>query len=202
MSNISCDILPGEFLFLTGVSGAGKSTFLRLIMGLERSDSGHVIYNGTNVNQLEKKKFPNHLRSIGMIFQDYKLLENKTALENIKIPLQIRGISAAKGEKQISRMVDQIGIGHLLKQSIKSLSGGEQQLISVARAAIHDPLVILADEPTANLDQKMAAKILRILKQLNNNGITVIIATHNIHLIKSHNHRTILIKNAGLVEVR
>ena len=205
LSNINLEISRGEILFLTGISGAGKSTVLRLIMGLESPNKGRVLYNGYNVHQLSKKKYPNHLRSIGMVFQDYKLLSNKTAKENIGIPLQIKGIGGIRAEKRVVEIAHHAGIGHLLEQPIKCLSGGEQQLIAIARAAVHEPLLILADEPTANLDPTTALKIIRILKQLNEKGITVVIATHDMHVLKTQKNRknrTILIKNASFITIQ
>ncbi len=201
-SNVNFKINQGEFLFLTGISGAGKSTIFRLILGLETPNKGRVIFNNYNVHQLPKKVSPKHLRSVGMVFQDYKLLAHQSPKKNITIPLQIAGLIGSKAEKKINNIVDAIGIRPLLKRPTKSLSGGEQQLIAIARAAVHSPQLILADEPTANLDPQMGAKIIDILKQLNGMGITVVIATHDIHLIKSHEKRTILIKNSDLIEVQ
>jgi cell division transport system ATP-binding protein len=201
LSDIGMEVDQGEFLFLTGVSGAGKSTIFRMLLGLEKPDQGEVFVNGKKINELVEKEMPFHRRKIGMVFQDYKLLPKKTVEANIAIPLQIQGRSPAIIEKRISQTARQIGIESLLKQPIASLSGGEQQLVAIARASIHSPDLVLADEPTANLDQKMAGRIISTLLALNDEGKTVIIATHDINLIKAHDKRILLIKNSEIREV-
>ncbi|MCP4754081.1 MAG: ATP-binding cassette domain-containing protein [Proteobacteria bacterium] len=201
-TNISLAVNRGEFLFLTGVSGAGKSTIFKLIMGLEKPDRGRILFNGNEVKKIPKNEMYHHRRTIGMVFQDYKLLEKRTAQENIGIPLQIMGISGMHREKRIKQIAGKLKIEHILKQTVQSLSGGEQQLVAIARAAVHSPLAILADEPTANLDQKMASRIVKMLTLLNADGITVIIATHDVNLIKSQKRRILLLKNSELIEVR
>ncbi len=184
------------------MSGAGKSTILRLILGLESPDRGRVLYNGYDVHRLSKKQYPKHLRSIGVVFQDYKLLGNKTAKENIGISLQIKGIDGIRMGKRVEKIAHQIGIEHLLGQSISSLSGGEQQLVAIARAAVHRPLLILADEPTANLDRQAAAKIMGILRKLHRENIAVVISTHDFQVIKKHKIRTIVIKDSNLTTIQ
>lgn len=201
-SNVNLEVFPGEFIFLTGVSGAGKSTIFKLIMGLEKPSSGEILYNDEKVHHISDKKLPYHLRSIGMIFQDFKLLPKKSARDNIHVPLQILGVTTFEAEKKIQDVARRVGIEHLMDQAVESLSGGEQQLVAIARAAVHSPNIILADEPTANLDKKMSVKIFQNLMLLNELGATVIVATHDIHLIKSQNKKTLLLKANGLVEVR
>lgn len=200
-SDIQMEISRGEFLFLTGISGAGKSTMFKLILGLERPDKGDVVFQGKEVHSMGPAEMSLHRRSIGVVFQDYKLLPNKTAAENIAIPLKIAGVSSFRIEARVKQAGKRHGITALLNQPIKSLSGGEQQLVAVTRASIHSPKLILADEPTANLDQKMASRIINLLLDLNQGGTTVIIATHDINLIKAHKKRILLIKNAKLTEV-
>ena len=201
-TDINLTINSGEFVFLTGISGAGKSTMFNLLLGTETPNQGRVIYRNYDVHKLPNRKIRDHRRSIGMVFQDYKLLTNKSSRENIAIPLKIANSSKKDIEYKLDELALKLNIEHLLDQNVKTLSGGEQQLIAIARAAIHSPKVILADEPTANLDQKMALKIFKIFERLNAEGITVIIATHDIHLIKSHKKKTVLLKNSGLIEVR
>jgi cell division transport system ATP-binding protein len=200
-SKIDMEVKRGEFLFITGISGAGKSTLFKLLIGIEVPDEGDIFIDGKLVNTLNQREMAFHRRKIGVVFQDYKLLSRKTAAENIAVPLQIKGLATNKIEQQIRMLAQKMEIESLLNQPIQSLSGGEQQLVAIARASIHSPQVILADEPTANLDQKMAGKILNMLLTLNEAGITVIIATHDINLIKAHNTRILLIKNSTLVEV-
>ncbi|MBT4286508.1 MAG: ATP-binding cassette domain-containing protein [Deltaproteobacteria bacterium] len=201
-TDINLTINSGEFVFLTGISGAGKSTMFNLLLGTETPNEGRVIYRNYDVHKLPKRKIRHHRRSIGMVFQDYKLLTNKSSRENISIPLKIANSSKNDIDYKLNELALKLNIEHLLDQNVETLSGGEQQLVAIARAAIHLPDVILADEPTANLDQKMALKIFNIFERLNAEGITVIIATHDIHLIKSHKKKTVLLKNSGLIEVR
>lgn len=200
-SGINLEISSGEFIFLTGVSGAGKSTLFRLLMGLEKPDKGSIQFNSAEVVTLSGHAMCLHRRSIGMIYQDYKLLQKRTAAENIAIPLQINGHSRRKRDATIKDISRKLKIDGLLKQPVESLSGGEQQLVAIARAAVHKPILILADEPTANLDQKMAARILEMLLLLNAEGITVMFATHDIHLLKTYRKRTLLLKQSDLIEV-
>lgn len=199
--NINLKINNGEFLFLTGISGAGKSTVFRLLLGLEKPDSGQVFFQGQEVAGLNNKNLNFHRRNIGMIFQDYKLLQKKTSLENIEVPLLIKGVPSKHRELLIGEISKRTQIRHLLHQKVGSLSGGEQQLVAIARAAIHSPKVILADELTANLDQTMANLIIETLHKLNESGVTVIIATHDVNLIKTYRRRILLLKNADLIEV-
>ncbi len=200
-SDISLTISKGEFVFLTGISGAGKSTLFRLLLGLEKPDKGSIVFNGTEVTSLGSEKMSRHRRSIGMIFQDYKLLGKRTAEDNIAIPLQINGTTRSLKNARIKDLADKLKIDKILKQPVQSLSGGEQQLVAIARAAVHSPIPILADEPTANLDQTMATHIIDMLTLLNDEGITVIVATHDINLLKAHKRRIVLLKQSALIEV-
>ena len=200
-SGISMEITRGEFVFLTGVSGAGKSTVFRLIMGLETPDEGRIIFNNLDITQLTENEMTIHRRSIGMVFQDYKLLAKRTAAENIEIPLLIKGYTSLVRENKMRSIAAKMGIDYLMKQPVMSLSGGEQQLVAIARAAVHSPIAIFADEPTANLDQKTATRIVDMLTKLNDEGITIVIATHDINLIRAHDRRVLLIKNAKIHEV-
>ncbi len=200
-SDINLEIFKGEFIFLTGVSGAGKSTLFRLLLGLEKPDNGFIKFSGSEVTSLKGKEMLLHRRSIGMIFQDYKLLEKRTAEDNIAIPLEIKGISGNVKSAIIKDITHKLKISQILKQQVRSLSGGEQQLVAIARAAVHSPTLILADEPTANLDQKMSTRIFDMLTLLNEEGMTVVVATHDINLLKAHKKRILLLKQSALIEV-
>lgn len=202
LAGLNLSIAPGEFLYLTGASGAGKTTLFKLLMGLERPDAGEVYFEDKAVGDLKPKEAPLHRRRFGMIFQDYKLLEKKTARENISLPLLIGGLDLEETDRRIEDIALKIGMKHILDQQVDSLSGGEQQLVAIARASVHNPAVILADEPTANLDQDMAEKIYGILQKLNQGGTTVVLATHNLSLVKTHPLRTLLIRDAKLLEVQ
>lgn len=200
-SGISADIFRGEFTFLTGVSGAGKSTLFRMLMGLEKPDTGSILFNGQDVVSTAGDAMCRHRRSIGMIFQDYKLLSKRSAVDNIAIPLHIHGMTKSSRNTCVNDISSKLKISKLLKQSVQSLSGGEQQLVAIARAAVHKPALILADEPTANLDQKMATRIIDMLKLLNREGITILVATHDINLLKAQRSRILLLKHSELIEV-
>lgn len=200
-SSINLLLKKGEFIFLTGVSGAGKSTLFRMLLGLEKPDRGSIVFNGTDVVSLTGEAMCRHRRSIGMVYQDYKLLQKRTAADNIAIPLHINGCAKGSRDASIKDVARKLKIGKLLKQQVQSLSGGEQQLVAIARAAVHKPMLILADEPTANLDQKMAARIFDMLSLLNEEGTTVIFATHDISLLKNQNRRILLLKQSDLIEV-
>ncbi|NQU63814.1 MAG: ATP-binding cassette domain-containing protein [SAR324 cluster bacterium] len=200
-SDINLKVSKGEFIFLTGVSGSGKSTLFRLLLGLEKPDKGSIIFNGIAVTSLVREKMSQHRRSIGMIFQDFKLLAKRTAEDNIGIPLQINGTSRSEKKARIKDLAHKLRISEILKQPVKNLSGGEQQLVAIARAAVHSPILILADEPTANLDEKMAKHIFSMLTLLNEEGMTVIVATHDINLLKAYKKRILLLKQSALIEV-
>ena len=201
-SDLNLNISKGEFLFLTGVSGAGKSTLLNMILGIEKPDSGEIFFEGEDINSLSPHNITFHRRKVGMVFQDYKLIEKKSARDNIAIPLKINGLSLGKINSKVLKISRMLGINGLLNRTIESLSGGEQQLVALARAAIHQPPVILADEPTANLDKTMAERIINNLNRFNRSGITIILSTHDIHLIKAQQKRTVLIKNSTIIDVR
>jgi len=195
------EVRSGEFLYLTGASGSGKTTLFRLLMGAEAPDSGQVNFAGKNVASLKLRERPYHLRSFGVVFQDYKLLPHKTAKDNISIPLLIKGEPLDEVSQKVDDLAARLGFTHLLSSKVASLSGGEQQLIAIARAYVHNPAVILADEPTANLDNQTAENTLDILRKINQGGTTVVLATHNLDLIKRHPARTLLIRQAKILEV-
>lgn len=201
-SDLSLTINKAEFIFLTGVSGSGKTTLFKMLMGLDKPDQGQVFVGDNEVEKISGDAMPFHRRKIGMVFQDLNLLQKKTSHENIALPLRIAGEPASGISKKVLDTAKTLGIEPLLTQTVLSLSGGEQQLVALARAAVISPDIIMADEPTANLDQKMAKKILDIFTQLNKNGTTVMIATHDFNLIKTYSKRTLLIKNKQIVEVR
>ncbi|OCG45562.1 MULTISPECIES: cell division ATP-binding protein FtsE [Gilliamella] len=201
LQNINFTLLPGEMAFLTGHSGAGKSTLMRLICGLEKANDGKVLLNGIDVSGLSKHEMPFLRRTIGMIFQDHQLLMDHTVYDNVAIPLIILGKSAEEIRRRVSASLDKVGLLNKMKFYPIQLSGGEQQRVGIARAIVNRPSVLLADEPTGNLDDKLSKDILKLFEEFNQAGVTVLMATHNMGLIRRRHHR-ILHLNQGLLEVR
>ncbi|MBC9131859.1 cell division ATP-binding protein FtsE [Frischella sp. Ac48] len=196
LQNIDFHLNKGEMAFLTGHSGAGKSTLLRLICGLERANDGQVILNGHDVSQLKKQDIPFLRRNIGMIFQDHQLLMDHTIYDNVAIPLIILGKPLEEIRRRVSAALDKVGLIDKMKFYPIQLSGGEQQRVGIARAIVNRPMVLLADEPTGNLDDKLSKDILKLFEELNQTGVTVLMATHNLGLIR-RKHRRILNLNQG-----
>ncbi len=199
LRNFSLDVNKGEFLFVTGASGAGKTTLLKILIGELRASRGDVSVCGTNLKNLNRLQVSLLRRNIGVIFQDYKLLDNRTVLENVSFALEILGVEKDFRIKQSKRMLDLFGLGHRSDSYPRTLSGGEQQRVAIARAMISRPSLIIADEPTGNLDPDMSRLVFDILLEANNCGSTVLIASHNLNLIEKINKRTIVIDRGKLV---
>lgn len=179
LSGVDVAIAQGELVFLTGHSGAGKSTFLKLIAAIERPTRGVVSLSGQNVGRLSRRAVPYLRRNIGLVFQDHKLLFDRSAIENVVLPLDIAGVERRESLKRARAVLDKVGLLAREKANPVSLSGGEQQRLCIARAIVHRPAILLADEPTANLDPDYAAAIADLLLSLNRAGVTVVIATHD-----------------------
>ncbi|MCO6553354.1 MAG: cell division ATP-binding protein FtsE [Gilliamella sp.] len=201
LQNISFTLLTGEMAFLTGHSGAGKSTLMRLICGLERANDGKVLLNGVDVSSLRRQEMPFLRRTIGMIFQDHQLLMDHTVYDNVAIPLIILGKPAEEIKRRVSASLDKVGLLNKMKFYPIQLSGGEQQRVGIARAIVNRPSVLLADEPTGNLDDKLSKDILKLFEEFNQAGVTVLMATHNMGLIRRKHHR-ILHLTQGHLEVK
>lgn len=199
LQNINFTLLSGEMAFLTGHSGAGKSTLMRLICGLEKANDGKVLLNGINVSSLKKQDMPFLRRTIGMIFQDHQLLMEHTVYDNVAIPLIILGKPIEEIRRRVSAALDKVGLIDKMKFYPIQLSGGEQQRVGIARAIVNRPSVLLADEPTGNLDDKLSKDILKLFEEFNQAGVTVLMATHNMGLIRRKHHR-ILNLNQGRLE--
>ncbi|OCG21589.1 cell division ATP-binding protein FtsE [Gilliamella sp. wkB108] len=199
LQNISFTLQSGEMAFLTGHSGAGKSTLLRLICGLEKANDGKILLDNIDVSRLRKQDMPFLRRSIGMIFQDHQLLMDHTVYDNVAIPLIILGKPAEEIRRRVSASLDKVGLIDKMKFYPIQLSGGEQQRVGIARAIVNHPSVLLADEPTGNLDDKLSKDILKLFEEFNQAGVTVLMATHNMALIRRKHHR-ILHLNQGRLE--
>ena len=194
LKNISLSIDPGEMVFVTGHSGAGKSTLLKLIGGLESPTSGKVEINGQDITKLSQSAIPFLRRNFGFVFQDLKLLFDRSVFDNVALPLIISGLPRSEIAKRVRAALDKVGLLQREKINPVSLSGGEQQRLCIARAVVNKPAILLADEPTGNLDPAYAADIVTMFKAFNRVGVTVIIATHDPAMIEGLGARTISIE--------
>jgi len=200
LDNISMEIEKGEFVFLTGPSGAGKTTILKILFGWEPFESGQVLVQGINVGKLTDKNIHTLRRSIGVVFQDYKLLPNKTVFENISFAQEVIGRDSKTIRFKTWEALKNVGLTPKKDSYPAYLSGGEQQRIAIARAMVNSPSILLADEPTGNLDPEISIEILKLFENLNREGTTIIFATHSNEILKLGNHRIINI-NRGKVDV-
>lgn len=198
--DLNFKIKKGEFVFLVGPSGAGKTTLLRLIYAQERPTFGQILVNNQNVTRIGENKIPHLRRLMGIVFQDFKLLYHKTAYKNVAFALQVLGKSDEEIKKRTSTALHQVGLFEKKNLYPHQLSGGEQQRIALSRALVNDPLIILADEPTGNLDQQAEEEVLKLLLEANNNGVTVIMATHKKEFAQRFNKRTIHIDKGRIVD--
>ncbi len=199
LSGTSFRIESGEMAFLTGHSGAGKSTLLKLIGLLERASRGQVWVNERNLNKLSNRDIPYHRREVGMIFQDHRLLHDRTVFDNIALPLVVAGIGHQEIRRKVRAALDKVGLLNKEKVYPMMLSGGEQQRVGIARAVVTRPPVILADEPTGNLDPELSREIMDLFMQFNQVGVTLLIATHDISLIETLGRRTLVLRQGKLV---
>ena len=198
LTNVSFHIEPGEMVFLTGHSGAGKSTLLKLIGLLERSTRGQVRVAGRNLTRLKSREIPYHRRDVGMIFQDHRLLHELTVFDNVAMPLIVAGVKHQEIGKRVRAALDKVGLLNKEKAYPITLSGGEQQRVGIARAVVSKPPVVLADEPTGNLDPALSKEIMNLFEQFNQVGVTLLIATHDIDLSTRMGHRILTLKQGRL----
>jgi cell division transport system ATP-binding protein len=199
LRSIDLRVRQGDFLFVAGASGAGKSTLLKLLYAAERPTAGEVVVAGRNLATLGPEAVSDLRRDIGVIFQDYKLLPQRSVVDNVAFSLEVRGVARAERRSLALKLLSSLGLGDRADMPPATLSGGEQQRVSIARALIHRPKVILADEPTGNLDPEMSAKIFDILLEANSLGVTVVVATHNLGVIEDLNLRTIVLDRGGVL---
>lgn len=198
LSNVNFSLKKGEMAFLTGHSGAGKSTLLKLIALLEWPTSGQLTVNGLHLNHLKKRDVAAHRSQIGITFQSPYLLNDRTVFDNVALPLQIQGMPYPMIAKRVHAALDMVGLLRKEKMMPLHLSGGEQQRVGIARAVVHKPALLLADEPTGNLDPKLTTEIMSLFEQFNQVGVSVLIATHDLALIARMKHRIVLLKGGRM----
>ena len=199
LRDASCDIQRGEFVFLVGQSGSGKSTFLRLLNKEEEPDSGRIYIAGKEIGLLNKWRVPHMRRQIGSIFQDFKLLPNKTVTQNVAFALEVIGRPKHVIRDQVPAILELVGLQEKTHRFPHELSGGEQQRVSIARAFVNRPLILLADEPTGNLDPSTSVGIMRLLERINETGTTVVMATHDRGIVDTMRRRVIELNDGEIV---
>ncbi|MCK5139051.1 MAG: cell division ATP-binding protein FtsE [Thermodesulfovibrionia bacterium] len=200
LKDINFTVEKGELLFVTGPSGAGKTTLLKLIYRSERLDEGHIHVAGWDVEELKQKSIPYLRSNIGIVFQDFRLLLNRTVFDNIALPLRIHGFHPKEIKEDVLEVLKDVALKHKANDLPQHLSGGEQQRVVIARAMVSKPTVLLADEPTGNLDPDTSAIIMKLLKEINVRGTTVLIATHNSNLFTNTGRRVIHLRDGELVK--
>lgn len=199
LKQISFSLAAGEMAFLTGHSGAGKSTLLKLLLLTERASSGHVEVNGQDYSRLKGRDIALARRRIGMVHQDHNLLNDRSVYDNVALPLIINGLDARDIPRRVEAALDMVGLVHRAKSRPVTLSGGEQQRVGIARAVVSKPALLLADEPTGNLDPELATSIMNVFESLSSAGVTILIATHDLPLIARYRHRLLTLKEGRLV---
>ena len=201
LRELSLRVDKGEFVFLTGPSGAGKSTLLRLLLRQDVATEGELLVGGRNLATLTPHQTQTYRRSLGFIFQDFKLLPGSTVLENVAFVPRVLGMPLAQQQRRTFQVLKWVGLQHRMSAYPMELSGGEQQRIAIARALVNDPLIILADEPTGNLDPDLSLEIMNLFREINARGTTVIVATHDRELIRRVGRRTLTLDHGRVVEV-
>jgi cell division transport system ATP-binding protein len=197
--DVNLNIDKGEFVFLTGPSGAGKTTLLKLIFSAETPTRGQVLVGGRNIARIRESAIPYLRRNIGVVFQDFKLLQRRTVLDNVAFTLDVLGVPRREGRDRVMRMLKLVGLEHKADALPLKLSGGEQQRVVIARALVNDPTLLLADEPTGNLDPQLTLEIMDLLQEINIRGTTVVVATHDASLLGRYQKRTIRLERGSVV---
>ena len=202
LSDVTLEIEKGEFVLLMGASGAGKSTLLRMLIGEEQPDEGQIFVHGKSVTKLRPSEIPYLRRKVGAVFQDFRLLPKKSVFDNVALPLIVQGASEKDIRRKVTEALRAVDVEHKKDQSPNSLSTGEQQRVCIARAIVNGPVVLLADEPTGNLDPERTREIIELFKLINARGTTVVVATHDPHVLTYVNRRVITLVQGVLLSER
>lgn len=199
LKNISIHIDKGEFVFVVGPSGAGKSTFVKVLTHELVPEQGTVVVNGINITKLKRSKVPYYRRTLGIVFQDFRLLSEKTVFENIAFVLRVTGAKSREIKERVNNVLDLVGLRNKAKELPSKLSGGEQQRVAIARALVNQPLLLIADEPTGNLDPVTSEEIMKLFNRINHMGTTIIMVTHNKDLVNAMHKRVINIEDGRII---
>jgi cell division transport system ATP-binding protein len=199
LSDINLNVDKGEFVFLTGPSGAGKTTLLKLIFCAEKATGGQILVGGRNIARIRESAVPYLRRNIGVVFQDFKLLHRRTVLDNVAFTMDVLGVPRAEARERVMKMLKLVGLEHKADALPVRLSGGEQQRVVIARALVNDPTILLADEPTGNLDPQLTVEIMDLLCDVNVRGTTVLVATHDSTILERYPKRTVRIERGQVV---
>jgi len=199
LSDINIRIYPGEFVFVVGASGAGKSTFMKLIMREEKANAGEIIVNGYKLTNLPRKKVPMYRRTMGIVFQDFRLIPTMDVFDNVAFAMHVVGADKTSIRREVSKVLNLVGLQHRARALPDQLSGGEQQRVGLARALVNKPRLLIADEPTGNVDPNMSYEIVELLDQINRAGTTVLMVTHEHNLVRDFHHRVIMLESGRIV---
>lgn len=199
LSNISFEVSKGELAFITGHSGAGKSTLLKLILAMESPSSGQLVANGVNLARISGRQIARHRRQIGAVFQDHQLLHDRSVFDNVVLPLEIGGYQPKEASRRVRAALDKVGLLKKERSFPEALSAGEQQRVGIARAVVNRPRIILADEPTGNLDPALSAEVMKVFEQFKSVGVCLLVASHDTALIQRLGYRTLVLDSGKLL---
>lgn len=199
LDDVNIKINSGEFVFVVGSSGAGKSTFMKLIMREEKANTGKILVNGFDLTKMNRKQVPKLRRTMGIVFQDFRLIPTMNVFENVAFAMHVVGASNKEIRREVSKALSKVGLGHKARSMPSQLSGGEQQRVGLARALVNSPDLIIADEPTGNVDPNMSYEIVSLLTEINKRGTTILMVTHDHNLVRDFHHRVIMLDGGKIV---
>lgn len=199
LEDVNIKINSGEFVFVVGSSGAGKSTFMKLIMREEKANTGKIVVNGFDLTKMKRKSVPMLRRTMGIVFQDFRLIPNMSVFDNVAFAMHVVGADSRNIRREVSKALSLVGLGHKARSMPNQLSGGEQQRVGLARALVNSPDLIIADEPTGNVDPNMSYEIVSLLTEINKRGTTVLMVTHDHNLVRDFHHRVIMLDGGKIV---